>query len=44
MAISSAILMGSLMAMTFPKMAILALLVSFAMTAASRFTQGFIHQ
>ena len=38
MAISSAILIGSLMAMTLPKIAILTFLVTFAMTAASRFT------
>src|SRR5882724_7690414 len=40
MAISSAIRTGSLMAMTFPRIAILAFLVTLAMTAASRFTQG----
>ena len=44
MAISSAIRMGSLTAMTFPRMAILAFLVTLAMTVMSRFTAGFMHQ
>ena len=43
-AISSAIRMGSFTAMTFPRMAILALRVTLLITAASMFTAGFMHQ
>ena len=43
-AISSAILTGSLTAITFPSMAIFARLVRWVITAASTFTDGFMHQ
>ena len=44
MAISSAMRMGSLTAITLPRMAILVLRVTLAMTAASMLTAGFMHQ
>ena len=44
MAISSAILMGSLMGSMLPRMAIFTLLVILAMTAASRLAEGFMFQ
>ena len=44
MAISSAIFTGSFTAITLPSIAILAFLVRWVMTAASTFTDGFMHQ